>query len=391
MLARLIKFICLLSMTCCKTYAQDTTIDFSKHSPGQRFDQDFFYYSDGIFFADDNFVGFIQGDDALVPPSDKKRRIAGPITAVLACGTRNLKVTFAAGFQGLYKYTLRGFDISDVLVAEETTVIDERGNVGYRTLSFSQLSTPIVSFSLQASLQAVEVNNVPSFGMRTVEFDTQDCPNFNENKQITIPCDGGIDEEVFILDSDVFQGMIASQVSLEKSGAPNLVGAITGSDDCRVTVELDVNDKEAENFLGISQVTFSANDNPQNGQISKNVKLRCEKRRQRLGNKSLKHGVALQRISIPCDGGKEREKICFSEYDLNGMFAVTLEKGEGGPSLNGKIIDAFSCCVVVKWKFPRDGSVRETWVSATGEKFGIAEVVFTPGEDLIKPTLVDCK
>lgn len=119
------------------------TIDFSTHGEGQ-FDPKF-YKNDGIRFKEGTFVGFIQGDEALV----------GPIAGNFAPPTSSLSVRIAPAEQGTAEYTLTAFDASGVLVARNSVVIiqdtgdPETGPLGYFTLDLCHLPRKVKSFTLR--------------------------------------------------------------------------------------------------------------------------------------------------------------------------------------------------------------------------------------------------
>ena len=109
------------------------TVDFSTHGHGPL--QPDSYKRDGVVFTEGSFVGFIQGDDALVGP------VAGRFTPPVS----SLSARLAPAVQGTAEYTLRAFDASgDVVASASVTVTQDTGDpasgpFGYFTIDLGTL------------------------------------------------------------------------------------------------------------------------------------------------------------------------------------------------------------------------------------------------------------
>jgi hypothetical protein len=118
-----------------------TTIDFSTVSQGP-FDQSFFK-SDGIIFTEGTFVGFVQGDNALI----------GPVAGKVRGGFNSLSARVAPGEQGTATYTLTAFKQGNQIAATSMTVTQDMGDpttgpFGYFTINIGPLPKKADSFSL---------------------------------------------------------------------------------------------------------------------------------------------------------------------------------------------------------------------------------------------------
>jgi hypothetical protein len=118
-----------------------TTIDFSTVSQGP-FDQSFFT-RDGIVFTEGTFVGFVQGDNALV----------GPVAGTVKGGFSSLSARVAPAMQGTATYTLTAFKQGNQIAATSITVTQDEGDpttgsFGYFTINIGPLPKKADSFSL---------------------------------------------------------------------------------------------------------------------------------------------------------------------------------------------------------------------------------------------------
>ena len=116
-----------------------TTIDFSTAPHGATFDPSFFEH-EGIVFTQGSFVGFVQGDDALIGP---------PITADVPGGFTNLSAQVAAGFSGPATYTLAAYEHGSKVGSTSITVPQNTGD-GYIAISVGPLPKTADSFSLSS-------------------------------------------------------------------------------------------------------------------------------------------------------------------------------------------------------------------------------------------------
>jgi hypothetical protein len=134
----------------------DVTIDFSNNAQGDL--DPLFYQSDGVVFPPQRcgtagcsswFVGFIQGDNALVG-----NPLLGGITATFTRPVSKLSFSIAPGSQGTAVYTLTAFSASgNELASQSLTVIQDSGDrntgpPGYFTMSLGGLPEPAKSFTL---------------------------------------------------------------------------------------------------------------------------------------------------------------------------------------------------------------------------------------------------
>ena len=137
--------------------SREVTIDFSTFGHGEYLDPDF-YRRDGIAFPDQFcgsagcdglFIGFIQGDAALV--GDPRR---GPVSATFTRPISELSLLVAPSFQGTATYTLNVFSASGALVGTSSlTVTQDEGDpantgFGYFEIAVSNPEKRVKSFTL---------------------------------------------------------------------------------------------------------------------------------------------------------------------------------------------------------------------------------------------------
>ena len=159
--------------------AQDTAtfdtpfvIDFSTPPEGV-FDPNF-YESDGIVFPPQRcgsagctpwFIGFVQGDEALIQDP-----AFGPVTATFTHPIFGLSLEIAPGIQGTATYTLTAFSGSgDVLATMSRTITQDSGDPedgppGYFAMTLELPETPAASFTLDSEFVR------SSFGNNTIEY-----------------------------------------------------------------------------------------------------------------------------------------------------------------------------------------------------------------------------
>jgi hypothetical protein len=112
------------------------TIDFSTHGQGPfQFD---FYKKDGVTFSEGSFVGFVQGDEAIIGD------IAGTFTPPVS----SLSARVAPGFQGTFEFTLTALDASSTVVASESITVTDLGAGGYVTIDLGVLPAKAKYFTL---------------------------------------------------------------------------------------------------------------------------------------------------------------------------------------------------------------------------------------------------
>jgi LysM repeat protein len=130
------------------------TIDFSRAEKLSAFDPRFFE-QEGIVFpprwcqvdvCSDWFVGWIQGDDALV---------GGPISATFTRPISSLSVRAAPGAQGTAEYTLTAFDRGGEVIAMKSVVVAQYiadpqvTLLGYFVVELDLLSKPARRFTFE--------------------------------------------------------------------------------------------------------------------------------------------------------------------------------------------------------------------------------------------------
>ena len=148
----------------------DTThvIDFSKHGGGPL-DRKFFK-RDGIVFSSGSYVGYVQGDDALV----------GPIAGKLSPKATGVSARIAPANQGTATYTLTTYDSAgQVVAATSVTVTQDLGDPansgwGYFTLSQSSLPSNAASFEVTNAFVRSSYPNVTfvSFAVSSIAVTT---------------------------------------------------------------------------------------------------------------------------------------------------------------------------------------------------------------------------
>ena len=141
------------------------TIDFTQAGQGP-FNQNFFA-SSGIVFTQGTFVGFVQGDDALVGP---------PIAGSFLTPVTSLAVNVALGFQAVDDFSLTVYDASSAPISTTTFILDQdTGNPnfmgwGYFTISLPNIPQPAYSFTLSDQFVSGPINGSTEFGDSSLVF-----------------------------------------------------------------------------------------------------------------------------------------------------------------------------------------------------------------------------
>jgi peptidoglycan/xylan/chitin deacetylase (PgdA/CDA1 family) len=142
-----------------------TTIDFSSVSQGP-FDQSFFQAA-GVTFTQGNYVGFVQGHNALI----------GPVAGQVSEGFKSLSAQVVPGYQGTATYTLAAFQQGKQIAATSITVTQDVGDpttgpAGYVTITIGRLPTSADSFSLGDVLVRSSFSSVTTmdFGVSSITF-----------------------------------------------------------------------------------------------------------------------------------------------------------------------------------------------------------------------------
>jgi hypothetical protein len=148
------------------TVASATTADFSTHGQGS-FDQSF-YRADGVTFTEGTFVGYIQGDDALV----------GSIAGDFKPKGSSLSARVAPAAQGTATYTLTALAASDKPIASTSvTVTQDEGDPansgwGYFDIDLGQLPKRARAFTLTNTFvrsSYPHITTIP-FGVSSLSF-----------------------------------------------------------------------------------------------------------------------------------------------------------------------------------------------------------------------------
>jgi hypothetical protein len=118
-------------------------IDFS--SAGEGVFQTDFFRKQGLIFTQGDFVGFVQGDEALV----------GPIAGSFHPSVCSLSLRVAPALQGTAAYTLTAFSPSGEIVSQVTVTVTqdsgdpENGPFGYFTIELANLTPRANYFTLE--------------------------------------------------------------------------------------------------------------------------------------------------------------------------------------------------------------------------------------------------
>src|SRR5437667_4828133 len=145
------------------------TIDFSTHVVGP-FQSDF-YKKDGVVFTEGSFVGFIQGDQALV----------GPVAATFRPPVFGLSVSVAPSLQGTAEYTLTASDATGRVIGSASVIITEDSGdpttqpFGYFTIELRSLPRRAKFFTLQNRFVRSSYPQVTriDFGVSSITFLTK--------------------------------------------------------------------------------------------------------------------------------------------------------------------------------------------------------------------------
>jgi hypothetical protein len=138
------------------------TIDFSQAGIGP-FDQA--YFSDAAF-SEGSFVGYVQGDEALI----------GPAAGTAAGKFTGISVEIAPAFQGTADYTIEAFSNADRVLGSSTVrVTQDTGDpetdpFGYVTLDLSSLPKKANSFRISNSFVRSSFPNITviDFGVASI-------------------------------------------------------------------------------------------------------------------------------------------------------------------------------------------------------------------------------
>jgi len=113
--------------------ADSSTVVVDLSEPGQGFFDQAYFQDDGVVFTEGGFVGFLQGDEALI----------GPVAGTVGKGFTGVTAQFAPGFQGTADYTLSAYSRSGRELGSSTLRVTqdsgdpESGPLGYATISLT--------------------------------------------------------------------------------------------------------------------------------------------------------------------------------------------------------------------------------------------------------------
>jgi hypothetical protein len=143
--------------------ASAAEIDFSTHGQGP-FDSQF-YGGDGVVFTQGSFVGYVQGDEALI----------GPAGASVKKGLTRVSARVAPSIQGTATYTLAAYKSSQMIGSRSVTVTQDEGDpatsgFGYFTIELGPLYKKATSFRLSNSFVRSSFSHVTEiqFGLASI-------------------------------------------------------------------------------------------------------------------------------------------------------------------------------------------------------------------------------
>ena len=148
--------------------ATGQTIDFSAAGEGPI--QPDFFKRQGLVLTEGDFVGFIQGDEAL----------NGPVAGSFHPSVCSLSLTVAPGVQGTAAYTLTAYSPSGEVVGSTTVIVTqdtgdpESGPFGYFTIELTNLSQRAETFTLESqfiSSSFPHITQIP-FGVSSITYTT---------------------------------------------------------------------------------------------------------------------------------------------------------------------------------------------------------------------------
>jgi hypothetical protein len=146
--------------------AASQTIDFS--TPGEGPIQPNFFKSQGFVLTGGDFVGFIQGDQALV----------GPVAGIFHPSVCSLSLRVAPAVQGTAAYTLTAYSPSGEAVGSTTMIVTqdqgdpESGSFGYFSIELSNLSQKAQTFTLENQFirsSFAHITQIP-FGVSSITY-----------------------------------------------------------------------------------------------------------------------------------------------------------------------------------------------------------------------------
>jgi hypothetical protein len=142
------------------------TIDFSTASEGPF--QSNFFKKQGLVFTQGDFVGFIQGDQALV----------GPMAGSFHPSVCSLSLSVAPAVQGTAAYTLTAYSASGKVVGSTTVIVTQDSGdpetepFGYFRIELTDLSGKTQMFTVENQLirsSFPQITQIP-FGVSSINY-----------------------------------------------------------------------------------------------------------------------------------------------------------------------------------------------------------------------------
>ena len=149
--------------------AVSQTVDFSISGEGSF--QPNSFKGQGLVFTKGDFVGFVQGEQALI----------GPVAGTFHPSVCSISVRVAPAFQGTAAYTLRAYSASGKVVGSRTVIVTqdigdpENGAPGYFAIELTDLSQKAQTFTLENQFirSSFPQNTQISFGVSSITYTTR--------------------------------------------------------------------------------------------------------------------------------------------------------------------------------------------------------------------------
>ena len=146
--------------------ATSQTIDFS--IAGEGIFQLKSFKRQGLVFTQGDFVGFVQGDEALI----------GPVAGTFHPSVCSISIRVAPGAQGTAAYTLTAYSASGKVVGSTTMIVTqdigdpETGEPGYFVIELTELSQKAQTFTLENQFirSSFPQNTQISFGISSITY-----------------------------------------------------------------------------------------------------------------------------------------------------------------------------------------------------------------------------
>jgi len=148
--------------------ATSQTLDFS--TPGEGPIQPDFFKRQGLVLTEGNFVGFVQGDQALI----------GPVAGGFHPSVCSLSLRVAPALQGTAAYTLTAYSSSGEAVGSTTVIVTqdsgdpENESPGYFSIALTDLSQRAQTFTLENQFirSSFPQNTQIPFGVSSITYTT---------------------------------------------------------------------------------------------------------------------------------------------------------------------------------------------------------------------------